>query len=98
MILVKPLRFAHGGLDVQTLDVLPVLLQQRHEEVHGEADVLHQLLLRHVHVADLRHHICANADCYFHFQLTATLRHNTFFIWNLMVAFTSFTFCSRSSE
>ena len=35
---------------------------------------------------------------YFHFQLTATLRHNTFFIWNLMVAFTSFTFCSRSSE
>jgi len=52
MILVEPLRFAHGGLDVQTLDVLPVLLQQRHEEVHGEADVLHQLLLRHVHVAD----------------------------------------------
>ena len=67
MILVEPLRFAHGGLDVQTLDVLPVLLQQRHEEVHGEADVLHQLLLRHVHVADLRHHICANADCYFLF-------------------------------
>ena len=59
MILVKPLRFAHGGLDVQTLDVLPVLLQQRHEEVHGEADVLHQLLLRHVHVADLvAPHLC----------------------------------------
>ena len=53
MILVEPLRFAHGGLDVQTLDVLPVLLQQRHEEVHGKADVLHQLLLRHVHVTDL---------------------------------------------
>ena len=52
---------------MQTLDVLPVLLQQRHEEVHGEADVLHQLLLRHVHVADLRHHICANADYYFLF-------------------------------
>ena len=50
MILVKPLRFAHGGLDVQTLDVLPVLLQQRHEEVHGEVDVLDELLLRHLHV------------------------------------------------
>jgi hypothetical protein len=26
-------RLAHGGLNVEGLDVLPVLLEQRHEEV-----------------------------------------------------------------
>ena len=52
VILVEPLDGAHGGLDVETLHVLPVLLQQRHEEVHGEVDVLDELLLRHLHVPD----------------------------------------------
>merc|ERR1712066_1101668 len=42
----------HGGLDVQGLDVLPVLLQERHEEVHGQVDVLDELLLGHPDVAD----------------------------------------------
>ena len=51
MILVQSLGFAHGGLDVEALHVLPVLLEQRHQEVHGEADVLHQLVLRHLDVA-----------------------------------------------
>ena len=51
-ILVEPLDGAHGGLDVETLHVLPVLLQQRHKEVHGEVDVLDELLLRHLHVPD----------------------------------------------
>ena len=51
MILVKSLGFAHGGLDVETLDILPVLLEQRHEEVHGQTDVLHQLVIRHLNVA-----------------------------------------------
>ena len=51
-ILVEPLDGAHGGLDVETLHVLPVLLQQRHEEVHGEVDVLDELLLGHLHVPD----------------------------------------------
>ena len=50
--LVKPLNFAHGGLDVERLHVLPVLLQQGDEEVHGQVHVLSQLLLRHLHVAD----------------------------------------------
>ena len=49
---VQSLDWAHGGLDVETLHVLPVLLQQRHEEVHGEVDVLGELLLRHLHVPD----------------------------------------------
>ena len=50
--LVKPLNFAHGGLDVERLHVLPVLLQQGDEEVHGQVHVLSQLLLSHLHVAD----------------------------------------------
>ena len=50
--LVKPLNFAHGGLDVEGLDVLPVLLQQRDKEVHGQVDVLSQLLLGHLDIAD----------------------------------------------
>ena len=50
-ILVQSLHWSHGALDVETLHVLPVLLQQRHQEVHGQMDVLDQLLLGHVHVA-----------------------------------------------
>ena len=49
---VQSLDRAHGGLDVETLHVLPVLLQQRHEEVHGEVDVLDELLLRHLNVSN----------------------------------------------
>ena len=48
---IQPLDLSHGGLDVETLHVLPVLLQQRHEEVHGQVDVLDELLLTHLHVA-----------------------------------------------
>ena len=49
---VQSLDGAHGGLDVETLHVLPVLLQQGDEEVHGQVHVLSQLLLSHLHVAD----------------------------------------------
>ena len=36
---------------METLHVLPVLLQQRHQEVHRQVDVLDELLLTHLHVA-----------------------------------------------
>jgi hypothetical protein len=42
----------HGGLDVEGLDVLPVLLQERHEEVDGHLRVDEQLALGHLDVAD----------------------------------------------
>ena len=48
--LVKPLGWAHGALDVERTDVLPMLLEQRHQEVDGQMDVLNQLVLCHVHV------------------------------------------------
>ena len=37
---------------MEGLHVLPVLLQQGDEEVHGQVHVLSQLLLSHLHVAD----------------------------------------------
>lgn len=52
MCSVKSLNRSHGGLDVQGLHVLPVLLQQGDEEVHGEMDVLDELLLGHPDIAN----------------------------------------------
>ena len=46
------LDFAHGALDVKGLDVLPVLLEERHEEVDGQVDVGEQLRFGHLNVAD----------------------------------------------
>jgi len=50
--LVKTNGFAHRALDEQALDVLPVLLQQRHEEVDRQHDVAEELVLGHLDVAD----------------------------------------------
>lgn len=46
------LGLAHGGLEVDSLDVLPVLLEEGHEEVDGNVDVGEELLLGHLDVAD----------------------------------------------
>jgi len=43
---------SHGGLDVQALDLLPVLGQQRHEVVDGARDVVDDIRLRHLHVGN----------------------------------------------
>lgn len=48
--LVDSLRLAHGTLDVECPDILPVLLQQRHQEVDGQRNILVELLLRHLRV------------------------------------------------
>ena len=48
---IEALGRTHGGLDVERLDVLPMLLQKRNEEVHGKVNVLHELVLRHAHIA-----------------------------------------------
>merc|ERR1719300_1024940 len=50
--IVKSLDWSHGGLDVETLDVLPVLLQQGDQEVHGQVNVLDQFFLSHANVAN----------------------------------------------
>ena len=43
---------AHRALDVERAHVLPVLLEQRDEEVDGHRRVLDDLLLGHADVAD----------------------------------------------
>lgn len=43
---------AHGGLDVDTSEVLPSLLEERGEEVDSHQDVLSEFILRHVLVSD----------------------------------------------
>jgi len=50
--LVKTNRLAHGGLDMQGLDILPVLLEQRNEEIDTQHDVCKHLVLRHLNMAD----------------------------------------------
>ena len=52
MCSVKSLDWPHGRLDVQRLHILPVFLQQRNQEVHGQMDILDQLLLSHTDIAD----------------------------------------------
>ena len=42
----------HAALDVDRLQVLPVLLEQGHEEVEGDGNVLADFFLLHLHVAD----------------------------------------------
>jgi len=49
---VEPLHWAHSGLDVQRPHILPVLLQQGDEKVHGEMNILDKIVLGHTHVAD----------------------------------------------
>merc|ERR1712027_31976 len=51
-LLVQSLDRSHGRLNVETLDVLPVLLQQGDKEVHGQVNVLDQILLGHTNIAN----------------------------------------------
>ena len=46
------MRRSHGALNVERTDVLPMLLEQGDQEVDGQMDVLNQLVLSHVHVAN----------------------------------------------
>merc|ERR1712024_239327 len=50
--LVESLGFSHAGLDVETLDVLPMFLEERNQKVHSQSDVLNELILSHLHVTD----------------------------------------------
>lgn len=50
--LEESLRLAHGGLEVERLNVLPLLLEEGDEEVDGQHGVGHNLVLVHVDVTD----------------------------------------------
>ena len=46
------MRFSHSRLDVEGLDVLPVLLQQGDQEIDAQVQVLYELIVRHTYVSD----------------------------------------------
>jgi len=50
--LVETLAGTHGALDVERAHVLPILLQQRHQEIDGETDVGGQIISLHGNVAN----------------------------------------------
>ncbi|GMT00836.1 hypothetical protein PENTCL1PPCAC_23010, partial [Pristionchus entomophagus] len=50
--LIQTLGLAHGRLDSERANVLPVLLEQRNEEVDGERAVGNELILRHINVSN----------------------------------------------
>jgi hypothetical protein len=50
--LVEALGLTHGGLNVERLDVLPLLAQKRHEVVYNGKGVAGNLLGGHVDVSD----------------------------------------------
>lgn len=54
--LIDTVSRAHRALDVKALDVLPVLLEERHQEVDGELNVQLQLFLLHLLVANRNTH------------------------------------------
>ncbi len=49
-------RWTHGGLDVQDLDVLPVLLQQGNQEVNSQLDVQGNIARSHGDVGNSQRH------------------------------------------
>jgi len=55
---------------MKTLDILPVFLQEGHQEVHGEPHVLDQLVLGHLNIA----HSHAQAEDLLHLELDGGLQ------------------------
>merc|ERR1719258_615034 len=43
---------AHSTLDMEALDVVPIFLQQRHQEVYGHQRILPHFVRGHVHISD----------------------------------------------
>ena len=54
--LVQPEGLAHAALDVKAANILPVLLQKRHQKVDAHLDVDVQLLVSHGNIAHSHSH------------------------------------------
>merc|ERR1712142_338986 len=50
--LIQPLHRSHSTLGEERSNVLPVLLQQRHQEVYRQEDILSQFILGHLDMSD----------------------------------------------
>merc|ERR1711941_263573 len=67
--LVESDSWAHGGLDVERSHVLPLLLEERNQEVDAHVDVLDQLIVVHGHITDGN----SQAQHLFHLELDGGL-------------------------
>ena len=67
--LVDTLWFSHGGLDGQGFDVLPVLLEERNQEVDWQVQVLDELIIGHWNITDSN----VEAKNLFHLELDGGL-------------------------
>lgn len=101
--LIDSVGWTHRTLDVQRSNVLPVLLQQRDQEVDGQVDVGGQLFQLHANIAnsngqtqDLERERQITIRIYSIRDRDRDLRH-AFFIWNLMVLFNSSTLAGMLS-
>jgi len=88
MYLIKPNWWPHGRLNMQTPNILPLLLQQTNQEINAHINILDQLIVVHINVANgnrqTKHFLHLELDGGFHlFDLTnhiVSLRQNT---WKL---------------
>ena len=67
--LVQSLRGSHRRLDVDGAHVLPVLLQQRHQEIDRQVNILCQVIIGHVNVTDSN----TEAQNFLHLELDGCL-------------------------
>merc|ERR1719348_1032388 len=52
MKLIQSLKMDLGSLHMERLNILPVLLEQADQEVHGQVHVSHEVILSHGHIAN----------------------------------------------
>lgn len=93
-------RLAHRRLQVERLDVLPVLFEERNEEVdayHFHKELAIDSLCRGEDGYALNMTLARTWSSFIWMWPTATPRHRTFLSWNLMVERTSVSLFARSS-
>lgn len=52
VLLVELERLPHGALYIECTHILPVLLQEGDQEIDGQVNVAHQLVLSHLHMTN----------------------------------------------
>lgn len=50
--LIQTLRLSHCALDIERSHILPILLQQGHQEVDSKIDIRHKFILAHINMTN----------------------------------------------
>lgn len=100
--LIETLWWTHWGFDVKRTNVLPVFLQQRHQEVDWQVNILGKFVRIHFDVSNgnwqTQDLIGRKNEYWISFFKCMLSKFITFFIWNLIVALTSSIFDVIDSE